>query len=120
MIVNAVGMDRPGIVSDVTKFVTDAGGNVGQSQAAKLGDYFSIMMQIDVPKEEVDDLKKSLTTLPGLNASVFETPAESTATARPRVACKYDSVVLGFIINLVYKNHSRFFSRCALIRFGSI
>jgi len=87
MIVNAVGMDRPGIVSDVTKYVTDAGGNVGQSQAAKLGDYFSIMMQIQVPSDEVEELKESLTSMPGMNASIFEISGTPQVMSRPRVAC---------------------------------
>ena len=37
LIINAVGNDRLGIVSDMSKFVNDAGGNVGESQAAHYG-----------------------------------------------------------------------------------
>lgn len=88
LIVNAVGLDRPGIVSDVTKYVTDAGGNVGQSQAAKLGEYFSIMMQIEVPAKEVDDLKNSLTSMSGMNTSIFETEGKPKVSSRPKIACE--------------------------------
>jgi glycine cleavage system transcriptional repressor len=87
--VNAVGADRPGIVSDMTKFVTDAGGNVGQSQAAKLGDHFSLMMQIQVPTDQVETLRTQLQNMPGMNASIFETNTpETTTTLTPNIACK--------------------------------
>lgn len=89
MIVNAVGMDRPGIVSDVTKYVTDSGGNVGQSQAAKLGDYFSIMMQIQVPSQELQQLKENLMNMPDMNASIFEIQGSAPSSSTARVACKY-------------------------------
>jgi len=73
LIVNAVGADRPGIVSELTKYVTDVGGNVGASQAARLGSHFSLMMQISVPNAALDTLKTSLTGMKTMNASVFET-----------------------------------------------
>lgn len=82
-------MDRPGIVSDVTKFVTDAGGNVGQSQAAKLGDYFSIMMQIEVPEDEKKGLEQSLAGMQDLNATMFPVKGGSASTdaTKQRIAC---------------------------------
>lgn len=70
MIINAVGTDRLGIVHDMTKKVIDAGGNVGASQAAKLGKYFSLMMLVEVPAAEVEALKESLHLVPDLSASV--------------------------------------------------
>ncbi len=70
LVINAVGTDRLGIVHDMTKEVIDAGGNVGASQAAKLGKYFSLMMLVEVPASEVEALKESLQQLPDLSASV--------------------------------------------------
>jgi len=70
LVINAVGTDRLGIVHDMTKEVIDAGGNVGASQAAKLGQYFSLMMLVEVPSTEVDALKTSLQQMPDLSASV--------------------------------------------------
>jgi glycine cleavage system regulatory protein len=87
MYVNAVGADRTGIVSDMTKFVTDAGGNVGRSQAARLGDQFSLMMQIEVPTDKVQTLREQLQGMPGMNATIFEAKkAETNLT--PHIACK--------------------------------
>ena len=70
LIINAVGTDRLGIVHDMTKEVIDAGGNVGASQAAKLGKYFSLMMLVEVPEAQVDALQKSLQQMHDLSASV--------------------------------------------------
>lgn len=70
LVINAVGTDRLGIVHDMTKEVIDAGGNVGASQAAKLGKYFSLLMLVEVPSSEVEALTESLKQLPDLSASV--------------------------------------------------
>lgn len=70
LIINAVGTDRLGIVHDMTKEVIDAGGNVGASQAAKLGKYFSLMMLVEVPETKVQSLTESLQQLKDLSASV--------------------------------------------------
>lgn len=87
MIINAVGSDRLGIVSDMTKYVTDVGGNVGESQAAKLGNFFSLMMVVSVPEEKVDPLVDQLTTMADLNASVFVTDEAVAKQVNPKIGC---------------------------------
>jgi glycine cleavage system transcriptional repressor len=80
LIINAVGTDRLGIVHDMTKEVIDAGGNVGASQAAKLGKYFSLMMLVDVPINMVDSLTTNLQTqYKDLSASVSKTDNDAIA-----------------------------------------
>lgn len=71
----------------MTKYVIDAGGNVGDSQAAKLGSHFSIMMLIQVPAAQVDSLKQQLANLEDMNASVYETHGDTTAPT-PKIGCK--------------------------------
>lgn len=70
LIINAVGTDRLGIVHDMTKEVIDAGGNVGASQAAKLGKYFSLMMLVEVPEAKVQSLTENLKQMQDLSATV--------------------------------------------------
>ena len=70
LIINAVGTDRLGIVHDMTKEVIDAGGNVGASQAAKLGKFFSLMMLVEVPETKVQYLTENLQRIKNLSASV--------------------------------------------------
>ena len=77
--INVVGEDRRGIVSDVSKQVLGVGGNVGESQAAKLGKYFSLMMKVDVPEENVDKLSAVL-----LSSSELVGISGGLRAARPR------------------------------------
>ena len=65
-----MGSDRLGIVRDLTKYVTDVGGNVGESQAAKLGSHFSLMMLVNVPENQVVGLVDQLEEIEDITASV--------------------------------------------------
>jgi len=49
------------------------GGNVGASQAAKLGNYFSLLMLVDVPTKEITTLTQQLQTMHDLSATVHHT-----------------------------------------------
>jgi glycine cleavage system regulatory protein len=86
-IVHASGIDRLWIVNDVAEKVIEGGGNVAESKASKLGQYFSIMMLVDLPKpDDVADMTKLLSSLPDLNVAVFE--AMNTQARPPSIACK--------------------------------
>ncbi|CAJ1932051.1 unnamed protein product [Cylindrotheca closterium] len=89
LIINAVGSDRTGIVSDMTKHVTDAGGNVGESKAARLGKYFSLMMVVNIPEEHVSKLNAQLETMHDLNATVFETAEDDVVISTVNSAIAY-------------------------------
>jgi glycine cleavage system transcriptional repressor len=87
LVVNAVGLDRPGIVSDITKQVTEAGGNIGSSQASKLGTQFGLMMLVAVPKAQSGALKKTLSSMDGMSTSCFVTSNPDTfTTPQPSIA----------------------------------
>ncbi|CAB9508363.1 cleavage system transcriptional repressor [Seminavis robusta] len=86
LIVNAVGKDRLGIVSEISKHVTDIGGNVGESQATKLGSHFSMMMLIQIPAEQKEHFESQLATMADMNTTVFETEAASTTAVSPQIA----------------------------------
>jgi len=87
-----VGADRPGIVSEVTKHVVEAGGNVGESQAARLGThYFSMLMLCQVPTTQKDAFEKAMHDLEGMNASVFE--AEAPVVGVVKAAIGYSGIV---------------------------
>jgi len=73
MIINAVGPDRPGIVADLTKVVTDSGGSVGDSRAARLGGHFSVMMLVSVPSGSAADLGPSVKEIVGLDSTMYDT-----------------------------------------------
>jgi len=99
--VSAVGADRRGIVSDITKIVVDKGGNVGESQATKLGSHFGLSMLVSVPKRESEALQASLTSLPGLATSFFITDDPNAVSISPNIGCKFHyfiSCTLNYIL----------------------
>jgi glycine cleavage system transcriptional repressor len=61
----------------MTKHVIDVGGNVGESQAAKLGKHFSLMMLVKVPHDQVEILQAKLSKMTDLTASVCLTSSSS-------------------------------------------
>jgi len=97
LLINAVGLDRVGIVHEMTKEVIQVGGNVGSSQAAKLGNYFSFMMLVHVPPapptattptdatttavSAVETLTKNLQNIQDLSVIVANATATSTSTS---------------------------------------
>ena len=85
---NAVGVDRPGIVSDLTKMVVNAGGNVGESQAAKLGSHFGLMMLISVPKIQSGVLQNALSSMEGMSTSCYLTGDPDAVEVTPHIGCK--------------------------------
>jgi predicted amino acid-binding ACT domain protein len=88
-IVHASGLDRLWIVNDVAEKVIESGGNVAESKAAKLGQYFSLMMLVEVHGGDkggcADEMRSLLSSLPDLNVAVFE--AQETTASVPSVAC---------------------------------
>jgi glycine cleavage system regulatory protein len=79
-------MDRLWIVNDIAEKVIEGGGNVAESKASKLGQYFSIMMLVDVPRpDDVAEMTRLLSSLPDLNVAVFE--AKDVQIRPPRIAC---------------------------------
>lgn len=77
VIINALGNDRIGIVSDMTREVLHNGGRVRESQALKLGSHFSITMLVTVPQHNADLLRSSLTNIEGLTTHLTEAPIET-------------------------------------------
>lgn len=87
MIINAAGVDRLGIVSDVTGLVIQSGGNVGESVAGRLGtSYFSLMMLVTVPNDRRNALQEQILQLPDLSSAVFTVDSQPTTTqSRPAI-----------------------------------
>lgn len=71
-IVHASGLDRLWMVNDVAEKVIECGGNVAESKASKLGQYFSMMMLVEVPREHVHELHTAMSVFPDMNVAVFE------------------------------------------------
>mmetsp|Transcript_10862 Transcript_10862/g.16043 ORF Transcript_10862/g.16043 Transcript_10862/m.16043 type:complete len:224 (-) Transcript_10862:104-775(-) len=86
VVIHSIGADRPGIVADVTRIVTDKGGNVGESRAQLLGGHFSLMMQVDIAEKDVGDLQDQLASgVEGMKTECLES-VEKNATVAPTIA----------------------------------
>uniref|UniRef100_A0A7S0GHT8 ACT domain-containing protein n=1 Tax=Proboscia inermis TaxID=420281 RepID=A0A7S0GHT8_9STRA len=84
-IVNSVGLDRSGIVSDMTGVMDKAGCNIGESRAVKLGNHFSVMMLVSAPKEETtSSLTEQLKVIDGLTITTFETSDPKAIEVNPQ------------------------------------
>ena len=66
LIIKGIGPDRPGIVSDISKFVTSSNGNIEESRMIRLGSEFSIIMLISIPDNSQDNLSAQLESIEGI------------------------------------------------------
>ena len=88
LVINSVGIDRTGIVSDLTKVIIDAGGNVGESRAVKLGHHFSMMLLASVPESQCYAVKLRLNQMKELHITALETTDPSEFEVAPKIGCK--------------------------------
>ena len=101
IVINSHGLDRPGIVADITQIVTDKGGNVGESQAQLLGGHFALMMSVQIQSSDVDSLSNQLQeNVKGMSTSVFDAVGPKKAEKMsPKIGCEY--LLYTWILSLV-------------------
>jgi glycine cleavage system transcriptional repressor len=63
LVLSALGPDRPGLVSEVTHFIAERGGNVEDSRMAVLGGEFGIMVLVSGPGERIDTISNEVAQL---------------------------------------------------------
>jgi len=88
LIINSIGLDRTGITSELSKCVNDAGGNVSESRAVRLGSHFSLMMLVSVPTEGCETLKSTLENLEGMTTTTFESTNPNEVDVTPKFGCE--------------------------------
>jgi len=72
IILSVIGPDKSGIVSDVSKFVKSCSGNIEKSRMIRLEDYFTIMVQINIQKDEIKNLEQNLTNYSNYTFSIHD------------------------------------------------
>lgn len=65
VIVTLVGPDRSGIVADLARVIASHGGNWERSELARLADQFAGILEITVPDDAIEPLRRSLNDLCG-------------------------------------------------------
>jgi glycine cleavage system transcriptional repressor len=76
LVLSALGPDRPGLVAEVTHYVTERGGNIEDSRMAVLGGEFGVMMLVSGSTDEVARVAREhgeLRTATGLDVTTRET-----------------------------------------------
>ncbi len=65
LVLVALGPDRPGLVAEVTHYVTERGGNIEDSRMATLGGEFGVMMLLSGSADEIGRIRAETKSLEG-------------------------------------------------------
>lgn len=63
IVLSAVGVDKPGVVKDISKAILDCGGNIEESRMAALGAEFAVLLLISGNWHTLAKLEKALDEL---------------------------------------------------------
>jgi glycine cleavage system transcriptional repressor len=90
LVLSALGPDRPGLVAEVTSFLTDRGGNIEDSRMAVFGAEFGIFVLVSGTPEEVAKIAEDARALEEKTSlTVLTRPTKSPSEHRhaPTVPC---------------------------------
>ena len=83
-VLTAVGEDRPGLVDEVTRYITERGGNLEDSRMVNLRGQFAMMMLVAGSEEAMSRLQDGLGALRrGSHVHAELRPADAGAAQRP-------------------------------------
>mmetsp|Transcript_8738 Transcript_8738/g.10943 ORF Transcript_8738/g.10943 Transcript_8738/m.10943 type:complete len:153 (+) Transcript_8738:49-507(+) len=102
LVINAVGPDRLGIVSGLTELVVEKGGNVGESQASRLGSHFGLMMLVSVPKSATQELQDAVKALEGMSTSCYPTEDPTANRDSPSVGYSGHFTLSGLCVSVCF------------------
>ena len=81
IILSLIGPDKPGIVSNISKMVKNHSGNIDKSRMIRLGDFFTIMVLINIDKNNRIELEKELNNHSNYQISIYELNNKQTENA---------------------------------------
>src|SRR3954470_12850601 len=83
LIISALGLDRPGIVGELTAHLHAAGGNLLDSRMVNLRGQFAIMILLEIPEAAAAKLATDLPqTAAKMNLSLTVTPQDKIPATR--------------------------------------
>lgn len=105
LVISALGHDRPGIVKNLTRPLTDAGANILDSRMTILGGEFAILMMLE---GSWDTIAKLEAQLPGLQQKL-----ELTITAKRTSSQPQEESTLPYAVNVISLDHPGIVSHLA-------
>ena len=63
-------------------------GNVGESQASRLGSHFGLMMLITIPEGKSEAFQATVSGIKGMSTSCYTTDNPDSVEVTPRDGCK--------------------------------
>jgi glycine cleavage system transcriptional repressor len=105
LVISALGHDRPGIVKNLTRPLTDAGANILDSRMTILGGEFAILMMIE---GSWDTIAKLETQLPALQQKL-----DLTITSKRTDSQRQEESTLPYAVNVVSLDHPGIVSHLA-------
>jgi glycine cleavage system transcriptional repressor len=90
LVLSALGPDRPGLVAEVTHFITERGGNIEDSRMAVFGAEFGILVLVSGTSDEVSRMAedaRALEAKTGLTVLTRPTKSPSEHRRAPTVPC---------------------------------
>src|SRR3954468_16059865 len=103
-ILTAVGVDRAGLVDEVSQFIYDRGGNIEDSRMVNLRGLFAMMVLVGGDEAVIGKLRHEqarLGELSGLQVDVRPTPDRPPAGAATSVAAGAGALPLRFVATAV-------------------
>ena len=73
LIINAFGLDRPGIVAEISEIILSFNANIENSKMILLESDFTILMLISIEMGEIDEFKNQLNKIDDLEVSFKKT-----------------------------------------------
>jgi glycine cleavage system transcriptional repressor len=90
LVLSALGPDRPGIVAEVTSYVTERGGNIEDSRMAVLGGEFGVMMLVSGTADEIARIAREapqLKAASGLDVTTRDTKSAEEHRRAQSIPC---------------------------------
>ena len=90
LVLSALGPDRPGLVAEVTDYLTERGGNIEDSRMAVFGAEFGILVLVAASADEIATIVADIVRLEEKTGLVFTTrPTKSPEEHRPATVLPY-------------------------------
>jgi glycine cleavage system transcriptional repressor len=90
LVLSALGPDRPGLVAEVTGYVTERGGNIEESRMVVLGGEFGVMMLASGTADEIAKIARDtpqLQATTGLDVSTRDTKSAEEHRRAQSIPC---------------------------------